>query len=84
MNELELSFGYNIHGFFYGNGNSNGIDPENLFFCGDCGVWMPFSKCSDDHLNCINGKNRIIGSIQESNTPHSRRPMESVRVGGVR
>ena len=45
---------------------------------------MPFPKCSGDHLNCIKGKNRIIGSIQESNTPHSRRPMESVRVGGVR
>jgi hypothetical protein len=45
---------------------------------------MPSPKCSDDHLNWINGKNRIIGSIQESNTPHSRKPMESVRVGGVR
>jgi hypothetical protein len=42
---------------------------------------MPFSKCSDDHLNCIKGKNRINGSIQESNTPHSRRPF---RAGGVR
>lgn len=45
---------------------------------------MPFPKCSDDHLNCIKGKNRIIGSIQESNTPHSRGPLGSVRVGGVR
>ncbi len=31
----------------------------------------------------MKGKNRIIGSIQESNTPQSRRPNGLVRVGGL-
>lgn len=38
MNELQFLRMLHTRLIFYGNGNSNGIEPENISFCGDCGV----------------------------------------------
>jgi hypothetical protein len=70
----------------YGNGSWNRLEPEkeNGSVCDDCVVWggefeLWVSVSIGDHLKCINGNIRIIGSIHESKIPHLSSPNAPVR-----
>jgi hypothetical protein len=70
----------------YGNGSWNRFEPENEngSVCGDCLLGRGESEFAasgsvGDHLKCINGNIRIIGSIHESKIPHLSSPSAPVR-----